>query len=633
MRGAWSWFAASSVLTLLATSVDAGTVLERDVRVAVRGDGTVAETLRLRVRIDDEDDAVSWSVYQVALYDNRVLERLDARVVHPDGRVVPLAPEDQETLDGSAGGLFHASLRLHRARFHGLRPGAVVEIDEAVTARPHYPAGRVLLRGGGPIASLRVEVDAGGAPGWRWHLEGPAAGLTVAERDGGVVVTATDLPALEVPELAPVGGAVHPVLRYGWGTDGTWQHVGRWYRDLAASVPRADGEVGAQARALTAGLATPRARLDALALFLQDKVRNVAVLIGDGNYRPSPPAEVLARKWGDCKDKSVLLVDLLAAAGVEAYPALVNKDARRRTDLAFPTPEVFNHAVVAVPTAAVAVGPDDPAAGGYLFLDVTQAQGVGRWLDPDAQDQDALVLRADGAELVRTPLRPDLESRHLAVDAAVDPAGDARGRARLAIRGELAYELLGAFADLGSTQAAEQARSLLARLLPGAEIAGVGWTTASDAVPALEVTAAVVLPGLVEGAGERRSLRLPGMRATPDPRLLRDRTVPAAVPARAARTTWSLTLPADACLPPPGDEELTNDAGLLRWTVASDEAGRLILDRRVEVRRRWINPEGLPALAELAQAEHRLDRRRVRLRCGGTLTPNPLSQEERRLNP
>ena len=36
------------------------------------------------------------------------------------------------------------------------------------------------------------------------------------------------------------------------------------------------------------------------------------------------PAAVLARRFGDCKDKVLLLVTILRALGVEAYPALVN---------------------------------------------------------------------------------------------------------------------------------------------------------------------------------------------------------------------------------------------------------------------------------------------------------------------
>jgi transglutaminase-like putative cysteine protease len=615
---------ALGALLLLPAAAHAATVLERHIDVALRADGTVRESSHLRVRIDHEDDAASWSTHQTTLYDDRTLDRFAARVDFPDGRAVVLGPDDQETVDGVAADLFYATLRFHRARFPPLVPGAVITIDEVVALRPYFPAGRVLVRGTGPVRDLSITVGGEGGvlpDGWRWVLEGPADALTIEERDGGIAVLAEDLPGYDLLDLAPKG-ALQPVLRYGWGAPASWRDVGRWYHELAAAVPRGADAVRDAARQLAAGVDDPRRRLDVLAAFLQDKVANVAVLIGEGNYRPSPPADVLARKWGDCKDKAVLLVDLLAAVGVEAYPALLHKNAERRIATDFPSPDQFNHAVVAVPQDAVAVGPDDPAAGGYLFVDPTQVYGAGRWLDPDAQDQDVLVVRPEGAELVRTPLRPDLERRHLAVDLDVDENGDARGRARLEIRGELAYELLQDLTDLDPGRFGEEARSILARLLPGAELAGVAWETSTNAVPALDLVASVVLPGLVQGGEGGRSFLPPGMRATPDPRLLRDRRLPVAVPARSARTTWNLRLPVSWC-PPGGDgEEVANDAGSFSQTVSftqtttSAAPGRLTLDRRVEVRARWVAADLLPALRDLALAEHRAHRRRIRLRCG-----------------
>ena len=605
-----------AALLSIAASAPAATVLERHVHATLAGDGSVRESLHLEVRLDHEDDVASWSTYQVALFNNRTLERLEAHVVHPDGRRIALRPSDQETIDGTSGGLFYASLRLHLARFPDLAPGAVIVVDQEVRQRPYHPTGRIAIRGAGRVEELRIVVDAEGdvaPPGWRWYLEGISDGLVVEEIDGGVIVHGTDLRPLDHRELAPDG--LLPVLRYGWGAAPTWQDVGRWYRELAESVPRAPESVREQARSLTAQLEDPRRRLDALTGFLQDKVRNVAVMIGEGNYRPSPPGEVLERKWGDCKDKAVLLVDLLDAVGIEAYPTLINKNAKRRITRAFPSPDQFNHAIVAVPAYAVDLHPDDPVAGGYLFVDTTQTLGAGRWLDPDSQDQEVLVVRGDGAELVCTPLLPELEERRLHLDLTVADNGDAHGRAQLGIRGEIAYELLRTLGDLPPDQLTEEVRSILGRLLPGAELSGVTWRTSTEAVPALDLDARVALPGLVQGGDGRRSLQLLGMRATPDPQLLRERPIPMAIPARTAETTWNLTLPEGWCRPAGRDEETLNEVGSFRLKVANEPSGRLVLGRRAEVRLRWIGVDRLPQLRELALAEHRAHRRRTRLRC------------------
>jgi transglutaminase-like putative cysteine protease len=58
--------------------------------------------------------------------------------------------------------------------------------------------------------------------------------------------------------------------------------------------------------------------------FVQDQVRYTGIEIGPGAYQPTAHGRVLERRYGDCKDKALLLVTLLAAMNIEAQPALVN---------------------------------------------------------------------------------------------------------------------------------------------------------------------------------------------------------------------------------------------------------------------------------------------------------------------
>lgn len=56
--------------------------------------------------------------------------------------------------------------------------------------------------------------------------------------------------------------------------------------------------------------------------------------------------QVLEQRFGDCKDKAVLLVSLLRALGIQAEPALVSTWAGERTSSSPPSPFAFNHAIV-----------------------------------------------------------------------------------------------------------------------------------------------------------------------------------------------------------------------------------------------------------------------------------------------
>ncbi len=80
--------------------------------------------------------------------------------------------------------------------------------------------------------------------------------------------------------------------------------------------------------------------------FVQDEVRYLSVNEDFGGQIPSQPDEVLRRRYGDCKDKSALLAELLRALGLEARPVLVNTHLRDSVKSFLPSPNLFDHAVV-----------------------------------------------------------------------------------------------------------------------------------------------------------------------------------------------------------------------------------------------------------------------------------------------
>jgi hypothetical protein len=82
--------------------------------------------------------------------------------------------------------------------------------------------------------------------------------------------------------------------------------------------------------------------------FVQDQVRYTGIEIGPGAYQPTDPARVLERRYGDCKDKALLLVTLLAAMNIDARPALVNTWLGEEIEKALPGPRLFDHAIVRI---------------------------------------------------------------------------------------------------------------------------------------------------------------------------------------------------------------------------------------------------------------------------------------------
>jgi transglutaminase-like putative cysteine protease len=118
----------------------------------------------------------------------------------------------------------------------------------------------------------------------------------------------------------------------------------RLYSDLGAPSPVLPAEIAK----LQAVKGTAEDRLLAATRFVQDDIRYLGIELGLGGHRPFAPATVLERRFGDCKDKAVLLVTFLRALGFDAKTALVNTVRRRALDEVLPSPLAFDHAIVQV---------------------------------------------------------------------------------------------------------------------------------------------------------------------------------------------------------------------------------------------------------------------------------------------
>lgn len=619
MRSPWRWFAAS-VLLAGAAPLGAATIVERSLEVEVRPDGSVAERTRLRVRLDTDKDLASWSPYPVYLDENRTLEALSATATRPDGKVLSVARRALDTTEHTADSELHSSRKFRTVTFPNVPAGSVLALDFEVRERPYFPSGLLSLAASDPTESLRVEIRGAGA-GWRWRLDGKLAGLEAQETPGGVVITGRNLPRIAPPDLAPDSAGAGAILRYAWGDLQGWEGVGRWYDRLVAEVPRNAAAVRDKARELTAGKASRQEKAEALVAFVRRQVRYVAVEVGIGGFRPSAPAEVLGRRWGDCKDKAFLLVDMLREVGIEAWPVLIRSASANRVDRDFPSPDELNHAIVAVAPDGLGLGEDAPVAGGYLFLDATQTYGGLSWLQTAAQDQDALVIRDGQGILVRTPVRHGQELSRLTVDFGLErmggDAGRLAGEARLDLTGEVGV----AFLDLAAAGRPEEVdralRLVFGRYFPGSDVGEPRLTTRDAGVPAATLTARVRLPASMTAVepGAWPAFTVPQGNGLPAASLLDGRDLPVVTAPYVSELAWKLELPGDACPPAEGQNvAVENDLGGFRQKVTL-EAGRLHLERRTELRRRWIEPGDFTPLKEISLAEHRSWKRRLRGEC------------------
>jgi tetratricopeptide (TPR) repeat protein len=191
-----------------------------------------------------------------------------------------------------------------------------------------------------------------------------------------------------------------------------WADVGAWYRGLAAPRAAPTAAIQAKEQELTKGLTSEADKVRAIYNYVSLKFRYVGVAFGIGRLQPHAAEDVLGNDYGDCKDKETLLAALLAAAGVKAYPALINSS--HKIDPGVPSPSEFDHLIAAV-----------PQGNGYLWLDTTPGVTPEGYLLPNLRGKEALVIPDQGpAQLVKTPENPSYKlADSFTVNGKLDAAG------------------------------------------------------------------------------------------------------------------------------------------------------------------------------------------------------------------
>jgi tetratricopeptide (TPR) repeat protein len=95
----------------------------------------------------------------------------------------------------------------------------------------------------------------------------------------------------------------------------SWEEVAKWKQKLRADCWECTPDVKKLVAEVTHGLSTPEAKARALTLWLRQKIRYISA--GEKHdYTPHSPPEVLANRFGDCKDTSQLLAVMFREAGI-----------------------------------------------------------------------------------------------------------------------------------------------------------------------------------------------------------------------------------------------------------------------------------------------------------------------------
>ena len=249
--------------------------------------------------------------------------------------------------------------------------------------------------------------------------------------------TIDSLPPLSDDDNQPPLSAVQPHFI----VVGPFANVDSLYR-WTSRMQQVDCSLPDQARliaTITKGCQTPEQKISATYGWVQRNIRYVAYEAGVSGHRPDRPAEVLRKRYGDCKGMALLLRTLLRAEGIDARLADIGTRDNvtiRMSD--FPCLAASNHVVCAV-----------MLKGRTYWLDATANYTPYDYIPQHIQGQQALVENGDGYLLKDVPTLPASSSvDRLAYHYSLAPDGTLKGTATYRLSGDMKEYMFSVLARL-----------------------------------------------------------------------------------------------------------------------------------------------------------------------------------------
>jgi hypothetical protein len=294
-----------------------------------------------------------------------------------------------------------------------------IEICESEEVLAPYEQEKVWeVQNGIPVVFQALEIDLpqGRAHQQSWHDHTAVAPVEVSPNHWRWEVK--DEPALILRDIPsrPEWSALAARMVVQWGdaavagTDNQWHAIGEWVTRLEASRPDPSPEITAQTQQLIAGAPDFYSKLAGITEYIQKNIRYFIVIRGIGGFQANHASDIFHNRYGDCKDKTTLLISMLQVAGIRAYYVPVD-DRRGVVDPAEPS-LYANHMITAIELPSSI---DDArlkaivkAKNGtrYLIFDPTDERTPVGNLRSDLQGSYGILSAGDASQIIALPVLP-----------------------------------------------------------------------------------------------------------------------------------------------------------------------------------------------------------------------------------
>lgn len=423
----------------------------------VEADGTVEaithEVTRLNGRKGVEKLGEVRNIVYTPSYQKLTLN--EARVHKPDGKIVRVLPRHVHLRDVGTDFQSYDPEKQLIITFPSLEVGDTIEVKWTVRGKNPEHAGQFFNRYALGDLSYPIALDE-----YRVRL---AKGLTLkhAVVNAALAPAITDdngeklyvwkqanLPRGPRDEAAPSKEELRPTVVV--STFASWDEVGKWKHKLREACWECTDAVRKAAHRATRDCKTPLDKARALTYFVRRNVRYLST--GERHdYTPHKPAEVLANRYGDCKDTSQLLAVMLREVGLKVELATLGTldDGQVHPDVPSPW---GTHAILCV-----------TIDGKPHWIDTTAR--LAGWDQLPRDDLDRLCYLTDDKgklRLLRTPAATAAGNRtDLVTEVRVGPDGTSQNKRTAISYGLAALSARDKFVEV---PAGEQRRQLASEL-------------------------------------------------------------------------------------------------------------------------------------------------------------------------
>lgn len=393
-------------------------------------------------------------------------------------------------------------------------PGAVVACETEHNLQPYMSFETWDIQAPIPIVheTLDLILPVGGHFAESWRRYPPAKAVEVEPHH--LRWTIDNMPRLSLENLhaVPAWSALAARMTVFWGdsspkgAEAQWRLLGEWGQKLQEHRADPTPEITAKVGELTAGAPDLYTKLSRITGYIQKNVRYFIVLRGIGGWQSHYAADIYQHHYGDCKDKTTLLISMLKAIGVQGY--YFHVDARRGVIDPDAPALTGNHMITAIELPADTSDPrlaariKTPEGKELLVFDPTDEETPVGLIRPALQGAWGNIFDGDRSRALRMPV---LEPQTAGLER--------KGSYTLALDGSLAGDVTASYlgvdaarerASLKSENPKDLRRNLelsLGARLPGMVLKDFAYQQAGELAEPVSLTLHFSAPAYAHPAG------------------------------------------------------------------------------------------------------------------------------------